>query len=115
MGDVLQVRVMVYTPDPADVDKAWPLLAELAWPAGSNYAPAKHGALELVETLGARLRYEQVSKAIAQGLMPGLEKAEALKERLDKALGDWDPTLANKLTVQIEQALGELETRAGNL
>jgi hypothetical protein len=115
MGDILQVRVMVYTPDPEAVEKAWPLLSELAWPAGSNYAPAKRGALELVDTLAERLRYGEVSKGISQGLLPEAEKIQALKEQLEAALGDWDSTLANKLTVKIEQALAALETRAGNL
>ena len=113
MGDVLQVRVMVYTPDVSVVEKKWPELSELAWPPANNYAPAKRGVLELVDTLVARLRFEDVPKAKVDALLPGVLKARDLATELESALGAWNPSQANKLTVQIENALADLESRAG--
>ena len=113
MGDVLQVRVMVYTPDASAVEKQWPELSELAWPPANAYAPAKRGALELVDTLVARLRFEDVPKATVEALLPDAQKIKALVGDLEAALSAWNPSLANTLTVQIENALTALESRAG--
>ena len=113
MGDILQIRVMAYTPDVGDVEKKWPELSELAWPPANTYAPAKRGVLELVETLVARLRFEDVPKAKAAALLPDALKAKALIVDLENALGEWNPSLANKISVQLEDAVTALESLAG--
>lgn len=113
MGDILQIRVMAYTPDVGAVEKRWPELSELAWPPANNYAPAKRGVLELVEALVARLRFEDVPKATVDALLPGALKAKALGVDLEEALSQWNASLANKISVQLEDALSDLETRAG--
>jgi hypothetical protein len=113
MGDILQVRVMAYTPDVSAVEKQWPELSELAWPPANNYAPAKRGVLELVETLVARLRFEDVPKAKVDALLPDALKAKALIVDMEAALGEWNASQANKISIQIENALTALESRAG--
>jgi len=113
MGDILQIRVMAYTPDVGAVEKQWPELSELAWPPANDYAPAKRGVLELVEALVSRLRFEDVPKATVDALLPDALKAKALTADLEAALGQWNASLANKISVQLENALTALESRAG--
>jgi hypothetical protein len=114
MGDLLQVRVMAYTPDVSAVERAWPELSGLAWPPGFDYAPAKRGVLELVDTLVERLRYGDVDKSLAQALLPDAQAVAAVKGQLEAALADWDAAAANKLSVKVEDALAALERKAGS-
>ena len=113
MGKLLQVRVMAYTVDPGKVDDTWPILSHLAYPPGHDYAPAKRGVLELVATLRARLTAGEVSPGVTERLKPGLDKAEHFVAQLEKALASWQAEKAQMATEKIEDALDELETRAG--
>ncbi len=113
MGKLLQVRVSVYTVDPGKVEDAWPVLSHLAYPPGYDYAPAKRGVLELVDTLHARLSAGDIPENVAARLSEGIGKARALTEQLEEALASWQAEKAQMLTERIEDQLGELEDKAG--
>jgi len=113
MGKLLQVRVSASTVDPGKVDDAWPILSHLAYPPGHDYAPAKRGVLELIETLRARVSAGEVSPGVALRIDPGLGKAEALSRELAEALAAWQAEKAQMLTEKIEDALSDLEDQAG--
>ncbi|GFK95698.1 hypothetical protein NNJEOMEG_03566 [Fundidesulfovibrio magnetotacticus] len=113
MGKLLQVRVSAATTDPGKVDDAWPILSHLAYPPGHDYAPARRGVLELVDTLRARLAAGEVSPNVAERVAPGLAKAESLVERFNEALAAWKPEAAQRLSEEIEEALDDLEDQAG--
>lgn len=116
MGDLLQVRVMAYTPDVAEVERTWPELARLAWPPGFDYAPSRRGVLELADALAERLRYgEDVDRDLARELTPDAQAIVSLKESLETALGDWNPSEANRLSVRLENALSDLEHKAASV
>jgi len=113
MGKLLQVRVSVSTLDPGKVESAWPILSHLAYPPGHDYAPAKRGVLELIDTLRARLTAGDVPQGVADKLKAGLGQAEQLSRQLEDALASWQAEKAQQLTDKIEDALDELEDRAG--
>lgn len=113
MGKLLQVRVSASTLDPGKVDSTWPILSHLAYPPGHDYAPAKRGVLELIDTLRARLTAGEIPQGVAGKLAPWLEKAEQLSRQLEDALASWQAEKAQQLTDKIEDALDELEDRAG--
>jgi len=112
MGKLLQVRVSASTIDPGKVEKIWPNLSRLAYPAGNDYAPAKRGVLEIIETLRARMVVGEVAKPVAALIEPSLAKAEGLVARFEEALGSWDVNTARALSEKIEDALDEVEDRA---
>jgi len=113
MGTLLQVRVSVYTVDPGKVEDAWPVLSRLAYPHSHDYAPAKRGVLELIETLNARITAKEVPGDIAGRLKPGLDKAVQAAAQLQEALALWKPEEAQMITEKIETALDELNDLAG--
>jgi hypothetical protein len=113
MGKLLQVRVSASTVDPGKVEDAWPILCHLAYPPENDYAPASRGVLELVRTLGARITAGEVAKPVAERLLPWFGKAEGLVERFEEALAAWEVEKARMLSDKIEDALDELEDRAG--
>ncbi|MFZ5427223.1 MAG: formin-like protein 18 [Thermodesulfobacteriota bacterium] len=113
MGKLLQVRVSAYTVDPGKVEEAWPILSHLAYPAGHDYAPAKRGVLELVDTLHARLTAGEIPGNVAKRLSEGIGKAVGLTEELCEALSSWQAEKAQRLTEVLEDALDDLEDRAG--
>ncbi|EMG38109.1 hypothetical protein PCS_01071 [Desulfocurvibacter africanus PCS] len=111
MGEVLQVRVMAQTYKPESVERRWPTLSKLAWPAPSPAWPHK-GVMELPEAL-----FEQISlgewpkdrQEILRGPVSGLL---GIRGKLSSALADWKPQEADALSYQLEEALDELEKRA---
>lgn len=113
MGKLLQVRVSASTLDPGKVESSWPILSHLAYPPGHDYAPAKRGVLELIDTLRARLTAGDVPQGVADKLKAGLGQAEQLARQLEDALASWQAEKAQQLTDKIEDALDELEDRAG--
>jgi len=113
MGKLLQVRVSAYTVDPGKVENAWPILSHLAYPAGHEYAPAKRGVLELVDTLHARLTAGEIPENVAKRLSDGIGKARGFVEKLEEALAGWQAEKAQMLTENIEETLDDLEDRAG--
>jgi hypothetical protein len=113
MGKLLQVRVSASTVEPGRIEDAWPILCHLAYPPAHGYAPAKRGVLELVDTLHARLTAGEIPPDVAVRLKEGVGRAVSLCEALGGALAAWKPGEASALTEKIEDALDELEDRAG--
>ena len=112
MGKLLQIRVMAQTFRPEDQEKAWPQLLMLAWPEflrNGYLKGADKGVLETVGALADRIRFEDWPKALKELLTPGIDRAMALKDKLERALGDWDPKAANRLSDELEDVLKEME------
>ncbi|NJB67184.1 hypothetical protein GGQ74_000824 [Desulfobaculum xiamenense] len=112
MGKILQIRVSAGTPYPDDVKRAWPRLFSLAWPETKTpVAPGGGpcGVMELVLALDDQVRFGIKDKKLTAALREDLDRALALKERLEAALGDWKPGDANALSVELEDALDTLE------
>jgi len=109
MGRLLQVRVSVFTVYPDKVEDAWPELSRLAYPPGHDYAPAKRGVLELIDTLRAVVD----AGGAPERLRPGVGKAVGEAAALSEALGEWKVQDARALTEKIEDTLDELESAAG--
>jgi len=109
MGAFLQIRVSAATYDPAEVEKAWPKLCKIAWPPSGTPESGEIGVLRLADALYDQARFGDLPAETKEKLAPGAEKAAALKERLEQALGDRDPKTADALSYQIEDALKELE------
>lgn len=108
MGKVLQIRVTAVTWNPDLIEDYWPRVAKLAFSV-----PVKlenHGVLEMVRALGEGLQFEKWSDARKAALGPGIKKAVEVREKLDKALADWQPGLANELSNQLEDTLDKLES-----
>ena len=107
MGKILQIRVSAWTYDEAEVENAWPRLAELAF-----NVPLKHnkrGVLEMVTALDDGLRFMNWSAALKDSLAPGLDRVVAIKDQLEGALADWDPRKSDKLSNALEDALDAVE------
>jgi len=107
MGKILQIRVSAWTYDEAEVEEAWPRLAELAFSVPLKRE--KRGVLEMVSALDDGLRFMNWPAALKDSLAPGLERVVALKDQLEGALGDWDPRRADKLSNALEDALDAVE------
>lgn len=114
MGRLLQILVTSWTYRPEDVEKTWPRLCALAWPAAPKAAPtqSKKGVLELVQALDDGLLFGEWSKEAKTALEPTLALAKDCKRRLEKALADWQPREANQLSDRLEDLLSELEPLA---
>lgn len=111
MGRLLQVRVSASTFKPADVERAWPALAALAWP--QPRAPeAAHGVLELPSDLFEALSHGDWPESRKEALRAGIAKAQQLKGKIEAALADWKARDADTLSYQLEDALDELERAA---
>jgi hypothetical protein len=107
MGKILQIRVSAWTYDEAEVEEAWPRLAELAFSV-----PLKHhrrGVLEMVTALDDGLRFMNWPAPLKDSLTPGLERVVAIRDQLEGALADWDPRRADKLSNALEDALDAVE------
>lgn len=107
MGKVLQIRVMAVTWNEDLIEDYWPRVAEMAFAV-----PVKlenRGVLEMVRALGEGLQFENWSAARKEAMAPGIRQALEIRQRLEKALSDWDPRLANELSDQLEDALDRLE------
>jgi hypothetical protein len=107
MGKILQIQVRAWTYDEAEVEQAWPRLAELAFSV-----PLKHhtrGVLEMVTALDDGLRFMDWPTSLKDSIAPGLKRVVAVKEQLEGALADWDPRKANNLSDELEDALDAVE------
>ncbi|WP_029893296.1 hypothetical protein [Desulfohalovibrio reitneri] len=111
MGKYLQVRVSVSTFNPDEVQRAWPILYDIAWPGDRYQSHERLGVLELVEQLRDIAEFGELDKDVKKILNEELPRVAHLRQLLDLALGDWNATEAEKLTTRIEDALGELENR----
>ena len=107
MGKVLQIQVRAWTYDEAEVEEAWPRLAELAFSV-----PLKHhtcGVLEMVTALDDGLRFMDWPDYLKESIAPGLKRVVAIKDQLEGALADWEPRRANNLSNELEDALDVVE------
>jgi len=107
VGKILQIRVSAWTYDEAEIEEAWPRLAELALSV-----PIKHhrcGVLEMVTALDDGLRFMDWPASLKDSIAPGLQRVITIKEQLEGALADWDPRRANKLSDELEEALDAVE------
>ena len=111
MGRVLQIRVLAYTYNPEDVERAWPTLCDLAW-ALPRPASLKIGVLELTQALGDQVRFGELKPELKAALNDDTLKAQAIAEKLNAALADWNPRLANTLSDELEETLSGLEKAA---
>jgi uncharacterized alpha-E superfamily protein len=107
MGRILQIRVSVWTYDEAEVEEAWPRLAELAFSVPLKRE--RRGVLEMAAALHDGLRFMDWPASLKDSLAPGMERVVALRDQLEGALGDWDPRRADKLSNALEDALDALE------
>ena len=107
MGKILQIRVSAWTYDEAEVEEAWPRLAELAFSVPIKRA--RRGVLEMVSALDDGLRFMDWPAALTTSISPGLTRAVAIKDQLEGALADWDPRRANRLSHELEEALDAVE------
>ena len=108
MGKLLQIRVSAWTYDEDAVLRAWPKLAQLAWPR-PLYPGEKRGVLELAGALANGLNFEDWGKTLPDTLQQKIHSAGALKEALEQALSNWEPRDANRLSDQLEDTLSALE------
>lgn len=119
MGKVLQIRVKAES-WAEDVEKAWPRLVGLAWPEQyvSQILPPPNlprGVLDLVQSLDDQRRFGTWSSEVVNGLSPGIAEAVKIKDKLEKALADWNPTQANVQSDALEEELLGLEQEAKRL
>ncbi|MCH5276494.1 MAG: hypothetical protein J1E80_01530 [Desulfovibrionaceae bacterium] len=113
MGKILQIRVTAWTYDEDEVNRAWPRLTSLVWARRAAWAPAGagHGVLELARALPDAARFGDWPESTRQAIRDGMDTAYRLSVRLEEALADWQPSLANRLSDELEDALTSLEER----
>jgi len=116
MGKLLQIRVSAQTWDPEAVCKTWPRLCAVAEPASKTEAGSRalHDVLALTRALQDSLEFGPWSKAFVAAAKPGVKEARLQATQLEKALADWDATLANACSDRLEEALHELERTVRN-
>jgi len=107
MGKLLQIRVSAWTYDEAEVETAWPRLAELAFSVPLNHQ--RRGVLEMVAALDDGLRFMDWSDSLKDSIAPGLQRVVTIRNQLEGALADWDPRRANTLSNELENALDAVE------
>lgn len=107
MGKVLQIRVIAVTWDPDLVEEYWPRVAKLAFSIPVKLA--NHGVLEMVRALSDGLEFEKWPQERKDAIGPGIRKAEKIRVDIEKALADWEPARANKLSDELEDTLDALE------
>jgi len=109
MGRVLQIRVMAYTYDPAELARQWPRLYKLAFPTTGE---SEHDMREMVGSMADQVRFGALDSRQKSLLMPDVERIEEILARMDEALAEWNPREANKISEELEEALDEMEREA---
>jgi hypothetical protein len=104
MGKYLQIRVLAETDRSEALAEVWPALSAAAKPQGK-------GVLALVDGLFDQYNYGDLDEALKNEIKDDVLKAVHLKDQLEAALADWDPREADRLSYEIEDALGELNSR----
>jgi hypothetical protein len=112
MGKYLQIRVTATTYDEEAAEARYKKLYALAWPVEATPAGEHRGLLELTQALDDRVRLGDLPGGERAALLPGVEKAMALKASLEAALGERDPKTADSVSYALEDALAELEKLA---
>jgi hypothetical protein len=108
VGKVLQIRVSAWTYDEAEVEAAWPRMAELAFSVPLSHN--KRGVLEMITALDDGLRFMDWPASLKDSIAPGLQRVVAIRDQLEGALADWDPRRANVLSNELENALDAVES-----
>ena len=116
MGKILQIRVTAWTYDEDEVTRTWPRLTALVWPERDKWAAAgaKHGVLELAKALPDVARFGDWPEAARLALKGGIDQVYGLSVKLETALADWQPSVANSLSDELEDALTALEKKASD-
>ncbi|MDO5483404.1 MAG: hypothetical protein Q4F27_00710 [Desulfovibrionaceae bacterium] len=107
MGKALQIRVSAVTWNEDLLEELWPRLTELAFSVPIRHE--KRGVLEMVRALDDGLTFMNWSPARREKMGPGIREAARLKAEIEKALADWDPRSANRLSDELEDVLEKLE------
>lgn len=109
MGKVLQIRVTSCTWNEDLVEQEWPRLAELAFSVPMKHE--KHGVMDMVKALGDGLQFMSWPEERKNALAEGIRNAVELKNKIETALADWDPRMANRLSDTLEEQLDVLEKK----
>jgi hypothetical protein len=107
---LLQVRVSAWTYSEDEVRKTWPSLWKLAW-QDSDAIPKK-GVLELADAIFDAVRAGLIPDDQAKALKENAEKADTLRQAIEKALGEWKPGEADKRIYELEDTMDALEDTA---
>lgn len=107
VGKVLQVRVSATTWNEELVEKMWPNLYELAFSVPTKFS--QHGVSDLIRGLDEGLKYLDWSEQRQTKMGPSISHIAQLQRDLERALADWNVTVANNLTDEIEKQLDQLE------
>lgn len=110
MGRLLQVRVSAWTYSEDEVRKTWPSLWKLAW-QDSDAIPRK-GVMELADAIFDAVRAGLIPDDQAKALKENAEKADTLRQAIEKALGEWKPGEADKRIYELEDTMDALEDTA---
>ena len=110
MGRLLQVRVSAWTYSEDEVRKTWPSLWKLAW-QDSDAIPKK-GVMELADAIFDAVRAGLIPDDQAKALKENAEKADTLRQAIEKALGEWKPGEADKRIYELEDTMDALEDTA---
>lgn len=109
MGRVLQIRVIAQTVSASDVGWNWRRLCLLAFGKAPSDDNKKAGVLELVDALQDKFRFGDLDQELKDKIEPRLEKVISIRHALDEALAEWNPSKANVLSNELEDALDSLE------
>lgn len=107
MGQALQIRVSAVTWDYDLLEKLWPQSYALALSVPNQ--KGKMGILEMVKALANGLRFLDWSNKRKQAMGPLIEKAAKQCSELEEALANWQPSVANRLSEDLEKSLDQLE------
>jgi len=111
MGKFIQVRVSAATFDPGQAAKAFPKLYAVAWPAQDVTPEERKGLFELTDQLSDLHQFGDLAPSVKQVVGEQLPRIMHLRRAIETALGDWQPTEAERLTTQFEDALAGLEAQ----
>ncbi len=110
MGKILQVRVSVATYDPDDVYRRWPELSRLAWGEKQSADFKDVGVRQLTSVLEDKWKFgEDWAQDLKNFLARDVGVLRELDRRLEDALADRQADAADRITYELEDALGELE------
>lgn len=113
MGKYLQIQVRAWTYDEEELLRAWPCLTSLAWSEydARNAPSSKHGVMELAENLPDILRFGEFPHDVKALVLADAEKARSLAAGLSRALADWQPREANRISEDLESVLAGIEEK----
>ena len=82
--------------------------------AASDRAGMARTVLELAKALPDVARFGDWPEAARQALKGGIDQVYGLSVKLETALADWQPSVANSLSDELEDALTALEKKASD-